>query len=286
MISIRAYIRLLCIGALLFAPVTPLHAQDDSTEVVLKCWGTPIVQPHKTWMLGLGAINVLDTYLSAEKHRGNELRFIMQSENKTRWLHISRAMEQQVSLLTAHNRADNGNEIGGNYRFLYALRHNWLMNGGRLHVSAGGGSEAFVGFLYNTRNGNNPAQAQASIQLMPSAAADYTIYRSNKSPMFIHYEALFPLAGLMFSPNYGQSYYEIFNKGNYDHNIVPTTIVSTPSLSHRITLEFRLWGKWMRVGYMGDYRQAKVNNLKYHNYSHMIVVGLSSKTESTTTGKK
>lgn len=224
-------------------------------------------------MIGIGAVNILDTYLSPEKYRGTELRYISHTLRERRDSRWSRLIVHQGNMSYSDNRSGNGGEIAGAYTFSYGVHCNWNFFDGSLNVKAGAQADVNVGFLYNTRNSNNPAQARLSLNISPSAAATYRfrLWQRNYS---LRYELSVPLIGMMFSPNYGQSYYEIFSRGNYDHNIVPTTIGSTPSLRQMLTFDFSLGRTTLRLGYLGDFRQAKVNNLKYHSYSNMLVIGI------------
>ena len=224
-------------------------------------------------MIGIGAVNILDTYLSPEKYRGTELRYIshtLRERGDSRW---SRLIVHQGNMSYSDNRSGNGGEIAGAYTFSYGVHYNWNFFDGSLNVKAGAQADVNVGFLYNTRNSNNPAQARLSLNISPSAAATYRfrLWQHNYS---LRYELSVPLMGLMFSPNYGQSYYEIFSRGNYDHNIVPTTFGSTPSLRQMLTFDFSLGRTTLRLGYMDDFQQARVNNLKYHSYSNMLLIGI------------
>ena len=229
-------------------------------------------------MLGIGCTNILDTYLSPEKYRGTDLRFLSHTRREKDSTHLVHQLLHEGCIATADNRSGNGGEIGGGYTFAYSLLRKWQMPVGSCHLRllAGGTAELSVGFLYNTRGSNNPAQARLALQLKPTVAADFDfrLFRRQQRPFTLHYEASAPLCGLMFSPNYGQSYYEIFSRGNYDHNCVPTTIASTPSLRQMLTLDFRALHTTWRIGYLGDWRQASVNNLKQHTYTHALVFGI------------
>ncbi len=224
-------------------------------------------------MVGIGGVNILDTYLSQEKFSGIEARYISHTIRERQESHFSRLLLHQGSFSYSEDRSGNASEIAGRYTFSYGFFYNWRLLSSRLSLRAGAQADVYAGFLYNMRNSNNPIQARLGIDISPSVAASWK-FRLAKHMSWVSYEASFPLVGLMFSPNYGQSYYEIFSRGNYDHNIVPTTIGCRPSLRQMVTFDFTLGRTSFRLGYMGDFQQAKVNNLKYHEYSNMFIIGI------------
>ena len=223
-------------------------------------------------MVSLGGINLLDTYLSPEKYNGFDIRYISHTTRFTpgkRWAH---RIVHYGTMAGANDRNEKGSLTEGLYTLDAAFVRQYDLFGKRLHLLAGGMTDFNFGAVYNARNQNNPAQVRMSMQIGPTASAryDFSLFRR---PFSLNYEVAVPLVGLMFSPNYGQSYYEIFSLGNYDHNVVVTTPFNAPSLRQMLTLDFKLFGSHMRIGYLGDIQQAKANNLKQHAYTHSLVIG-------------
>lgn len=247
-------------GCILFLLALSVNAQDKVIS--------------NTRMVGVGGIDILDTYLSQEKYTGTEVRYISHTIREREGKPLSRLIVHQGFFDYARNRADNSNEMGGTYKFSYGLLYGWKLYGDRIDLRVGGMADLTVGFLYNTRNSNNPAQARLNLDIAPTAMAAYR-FKAGRVPMKACYEVSAPLCGLMFSPNFGQSYYEIFSEGDYDHNVVPTTFVATPSLRQMLSLDVSLGKTTLRLGYLGDWRQSKVNGLKYHSYSNMFMIGIT-----------
>ena len=233
-------------------------------------------------MLIIGTANSLDTYLSPLTYRGTELRFtsqVVHNRKERNWTHT---LTHGLRLARESMRTNDGVRLEGGYDLSCSWQRKIVNRTvgywGRLMVTAGAGVDATVGFRYNAQNSNNPAQAEAAVCFTPAMAADWRFFlvspkSGRRHTLGLRYEAAVPLVGMMFSPAFGQSYYEIFSRGNYDHNLCTIWVGNAPSLRQRLLFNFKLLKRQFFIGYEGDYRQAKVNDIKYHRYTNAAVLG-------------
>ena len=229
----------------------------------------------QSYMAGFGTTHSLDTYLTPEHFSGGGFTYLYIGEHyqpEKRW---SSMMEHEVDFSITEDRSGSISMLEGNYYIYWGKYYNWRLIDDKLRLQAGGLVNGNIGALYAMLSSNNPVQARLSMNIMPSAVATYDL-RLGRTRFSLRYEADLHLAGLMFSPNYGQSYYEIFARGDYDHNVVPTTFISAPTMRQIFTIDWHTGKKWnLRVGYLGNYQQAQVNNLKQHVYTHRVLIGIS-----------
>lgn len=232
----------------------------------------PLKQVTNTQMISIGTTNILDTYLSAEKFTGPELRYLSHTLRDRPSHTLSTEIVHQVILSSADTRGGGGTLLTAMYNLQWGLNHLWRLTP-RLSLRAGGLADMNIGVMYDTGNSNNPAQVRLSLSVDPSAILRWQLVEG-RHPIALQYEAVVPLLGIAFSPQYGQSYYEIFSRGNYDHNVVATGLWNAFTFHQMATLDFTVGRRTtFRIGYLGDYRQMKANNLKYHQFTHSLVIG-------------
>ena len=271
------FVRMACVASLLsLLPIAGWGQKGETaTDSIAALLGAERPLYSSSYMLGIGGTQSLDTYLSQEHYNGTGITFLATQKRRRRpsaaW---STLMEHQANLSLLSDRANQTDEKEGSYRFFIGRLHRWQLLDNRLSLSAGGMAVLSLGFIYNTLGGNNPAQARVNLDIMPTGAASYR-FQIGKMPFVAHYELQMPLVGLAFSPNYGQSYYEIFSRGDNDHNVVPTTFVSAPTFRQQFSVSTPLSRRWaLRVGYLGDYEQLQVNHLKRHVHTHRVMMGI------------
>lgn len=248
-------------------------------------WGCCHAQTERSSLIGIGHTNILDTYLSEEKAYGTELRYMWEKTNRREASRWSSLWGHDAFVSKAGTRGNSNSYLGAMYNLRYGWHYNLDVNTGSgtaashgvqpqpLNIRLGLLADFSLGGLYNTRNSNNPAQARAALSIDPSLLATWRFSIKGR-PFTLRYQASMPIVGIAFSPNYGQSYYEIFTQGNYDHNVVVTSPFSGPQFRQKLTLDFRLWRTTFSVGYYGDIRQMQANNLKFHQYTHGVAIGV------------
>lgn len=228
---------------------------------------------ERATLYGGGMANMFDTYLSPQEYRGPEFRLMRESVRLTPWAkgRLWRQVRFQGYVNYTHNRADNNHMLGSLLTWNYGLHYSFPLASG-FRLLAGGLADFNGGFLWNLRNGNNPASARANVNLAASAMAVWDVRWRGRLLTF-RYQVDLPLAGVAFSPHYGQSYYEIFSLGNAGGVVRFTSLHNQPSCRQLLTADFPAGRLRMRVAYQCDLQQSKLNGLKMHAYSHAFMVG-------------
>lgn len=224
-------------------------------------------------LYGVGFANVYDTYLSPQEYKGIDFRISRESMRMTRWADGRLSLQTffQADLSYTHNRADNNNTFAALANWNYGLHYHFPITD-NFKLLAGELVDLNGGFVYNLRNGNNPASARAYINLDASGMAIWTP-RIKRYPITLRYQINLPIMGLMFSPHYGQSYYEIFSLGNTSGIVKFTSLHNQPSLRQMLTADLPVGRAKIRLAYVWDTQQSRLNDIKTHTYSHVFMVG-------------
>ena len=236
-------------------------------------------------MIGVGSSNILDTYLSSYNYTGTDIRIQRETMRMTN-LWGGRVSNQSLIDLNGDinkNHARNIDEYAGGIRYSQGWFYNFFngntvnpveRSASRFNVAAGLAASGYLGVVYIDRSGNNPAQAKADLMIDVSALATYDMVIAKHHYLW-RYQVTFPLIGMAFSPNYGQSYYEAFVAKHYDHNVVFAYPGNMPSMRHKLTLDVPIKRYTLRVGYVAQFNQSMFNHLKYHSYSHDFMIGFN-----------
>ena len=225
------------------------------------------------WTYGVGHVNVLDTYLSPLTYEGPAFSVHHRSERLARWGKGRVTVQGDFGGRAAYTATapDDDKAWDGDFKAGVAWLYNWHPTAG-LRIAAGGRADLGLGFTYLLKSSNNPAQGRLHIEAGISALAEQQFHLWHK-PFAARVQLDLPMIGAMFTPNYGQSYYEIFALGNYDKNIRCTHPFNAPSGQLETTLRMPLGKSALTLGYRGDIRQSHVNHLKHHAWTHSFIIG-------------
>lgn len=231
--------------------------------------------------MGIGYINVLDSYLSPFEYTGqfinlnNENRSylfandtVLSYSNKYT-LQIGDAKHPtQINSMMYFNGSYN---VGVHYHFRPTSNFTYLF-GGSWDINLGG--------KYIARNVNNPLSLDFHTNINISFSSNYKFHFHPfdwfSQNIRFEYGIFSPILGCMFVPSQGVSYYEIFSLGNYSNVFHFTSLHNKRALSQYLNIDFPTRFTIFRISLNNNLMQYKAHNTVYHLYNSSINVGLIS----------
>ncbi len=224
-------------------------------------------------MAGYGVSSVLDTYLSPYYYNGADYRLLGEFSGDSRSGRFSRQHWISLDYARTTNFSGRGLCHAGFLQYSFSILRQYKPSQ-NFQIKVGGASDILLGGIYNVRNDNNPAQAKVNLNLDFSGMVDYR-FRVKETPLLLSYQLKVPLVGAGFAPEYGQSYYEIFQLGNTSGIVHLLSWQNQWAFQNQLTLEVPLGKHSMRLGYFNNFYQTRIHHLETSVISHNILLGIS-----------
>lgn len=254
---------------LLLCLVFPLEAQTNDGDIPRSM--------NEATMIGIGGYNVMDTYLSPgieSKYTGWGVRILNERMKivKLADYKVSRQQFINVEFATTRNGAETATDYVGfvDYSLGYHYRFKEVIPNLRLLVGAS--ARLAGGFIYNTRNSNNPATGKADFDLNVSAMGLYG-FKIRNYPIMFRYQMEIPFAGVLFSINKGQPYY-FLSQGDRGGVVRFSSFHNKFAMKNYFTFDFPVANFTIRAGYLNSMYRTDVNGIKTHVLSNSFMIGL------------
>lgn len=259
----------ICFILIVFIFSYSLNAQTDPEE-------KPLYSINEGTLIGIGGANIRNTYFSNNKTKydGFGLR-ILNERMKLKTLAGNRISSQRMlhlELSSTDNAAGTVNVFTGFVDYSYGLHYRFqpIEN---LKILTGASARGLLGFMYNTQAANNTTTLHIDVDVNLSAAAIYSVQLRNY-PLIFRYQVDIPFMGALFSPKYGQSYYEIFGLGNTSGIVSFSSFHNKFAIRNYLTVDFPVGNLIVRTGYLNNTYYTDINDIKVHNVSHNFMLGL------------
>ena len=230
----------------------------------------------KSAQFGVSFQNNLDTYLSNYNYKGGGLHFSYENFRDARTGNYKWKYQVLFNSRAGFNLQESNMQFAGIIGCSWSGYHPFSI-GKRLKLLAGAQIQLEGGALYNLSNSNNPVSAKLRTALAASGMAIYH-FPVRKSDWIVRYQLDIPLAGVMFTPEFGQSYYEM-SLGHLGKIASFTHPLNNPSWRHMLSLDIPVHAKHhsttLRFSYIADLYQSNINHIRCHMYHHAITFGFA-----------
>lgn len=251
---------LLAVCCLLFVETS--EAQDSLPR--------PVTSVYR---LEVGATNARSTYLSPLRYSGTlwgasgEWMKAFQKNPE----HLIMTFAADINYRNMLNPPHSARMLGFDASFNWGMAYRWHM-ANNLQLAAGALLDITGGALYLTRNGNNPVTVLASAGFDIDLSLSYH-FRIGKLPVLITDRLLIPSIGAFFSPQYGETFYEIY-LGNHKGLAHCGWWGNNFGVGNLLSVKFDFGRTAMEIGYRYDYRSYYADHLVTRTAVNSFVIGV------------